>query len=87
MNRMTQRAPAHRGTISGLGAIVWSPKNTTCSLTSERATTHPLERLPLWPVLSCPRMAGFEMFTEAETPADIPTPVGFETHGYVRTRV
>lgn len=42
-----------------------SPENAPCSLVSERATTHALGRLPLWPVLPRPRMAGFEVSTEA----------------------
>src|SRR6266851_317384 len=46
-------------------AIVVSPENAPCALTSERATTQPLERPPLWPVLSCRRLAGFEVSTEA----------------------
>ena len=36
---------------------------------SERATTHPLERPPLWPVFRCPSMAGFEVSTEVERPS------------------
>src|SRR5712691_668671 len=65
---MTRRAPAQSATISEGVAIVVSPENAPCALTSERATTHPLERPPLWPVLSCRRLAGFEVSTEGETP-------------------
>jgi len=61
MTSMTRRAPPHSATISEVGAIVVSPENATCSLRSERATTHPLERPPLWPVLRRPRLAGFEV--------------------------
>jgi len=62
---MTQRAPAQSATISEGVAIVVSPENAPCALMRERATTHPLERPPLWPVLSCRRLAGFEVSTEA----------------------
>src|SRR2546422_4392089 len=61
---MTRRASAQSRTISAGGAIVVSPENATCSLWSERATTHPLERPPLWPALRRPRLAGFEVSTE-----------------------
>ena len=65
MTSMTRRAPPHSATISEVGAIVVSPENATCSLRSERATTHPLECPPLWPGLRRPRLAGFEVSTEA----------------------
>ena len=61
---MTRRASAQSRTISAGGAIVVSPENATCSLWSERATTHSLERSPLWPALCRPRLAGFEVSTE-----------------------
>src|SRR2546426_7923961 len=61
---MTRRAPGRSATISEVGAIGVSPENATCSLMSERATTHPLERPPVWPVLGRPRLAGFEVSTE-----------------------
>src|SRR5207245_2994998 len=61
---MTRRAPAQSRTISAGGAIVVSPENATCSLWSERATTHSLECPPLWPALRRPRLAGFEVSTE-----------------------
>src|SRR5712692_6800626 len=63
---MTRRAPARSATISEVGAIGVSPENAPCSLMSERATTHPLERLPVWPVLGRPRLAGFEVSTEEQ---------------------
>ena len=62
MASMTRRAPPPSATISAVGATVVSPENTTRSLRSERATTHPLERPPygrfcavhVWPDLKCP---------------------------------
>ena len=73
---MTQRAPAQRATISEGVAIVVSPENAPCALTSERATTHPLERSPLWPVLSCRRLAGFEVSTEGRKSSERSTNLG-----------
>lgn len=35
----------------------------SCSFRRERATTHPAWALALWPVLTRPRMAGFEVST------------------------
>ncbi len=71
---MTRRAPAQSATISEGVAIVVSPENAPCALTSERATTQPLERPPLWPVLSCRRLAGFEVSTEALKGPALPPP-------------
>src|SRR2546428_13901239 len=51
---------------------------------SERATTHPLERPPLWPVFRCPSMAGFEVSTEED--ADIVLVVRMEVRPVVRRR-
>ena len=65
ISSMARRAPAQSGTISAVGAIVVSPENTTCSLRSERVTTLPPEGPPLWPGLRRPRLAGFEVSTEA----------------------
>ena len=41
-----------------------------CSVRHGHATTHSLGRCRLWPVLPRPRMAGFEMSTEAYSDAD-----------------
>jgi hypothetical protein len=64
MGSMTRRAPPRSATISAGGAPGVPLKNAACSLRTERATTHSLERPPLWPDLPRPRMAGFEVSTE-----------------------
>ena len=49
----------------GGGGYRRTPENAACSVRHGRATTHSLGRRRLWPVLPRPRMAGFEMSTEA----------------------
>ena len=78
MTSMTRRAPPHSATISEVGAIVVSPETAPCALRRERATTHPLERPLLWPVLRRLRMAGFEVSTEEIDSGGPPKlPLGF----------
>ena len=62
---MTHRAPARSATISAGAATGVPLKNATCSRPLRRATTHSLERRPLWPGLTRPSMAGFQVSTEA----------------------
>src|SRR5206468_7155823 len=75
-SRVGRAAGARASTVSGPpperddvddggGDYRSTPENAACSVRHGRATTLSLGRCRLWPALPRPRMAGFEVSTEA----------------------
>src|SRR5438093_12416142 len=60
------RPPERDDVDDGGGDYRSTPENAACSVRHGRATTLSLGRCRLWPDLPRPRMAGFEVSTEAD---------------------